>query len=152
MNEFYVKSQGNINYKSDLCLFSDIHSLSENESSAEGVYSMFVALQENPSLQKLEWVQPFLYLLLVNILHWLKWCYILHGWLHAFLTHDHGSNENSPFAECAYQNIHVISWTTFLFFCLCVICHSAASVTSISQIKELTHLVELYEWTRAFRS
>ena len=33
----------------------------------------------------------------------------LHGWLHAFLTHDHGSNENSPFAECAYQNIHVIS-------------------------------------------
>ena len=54
MKECYVKSQGNINYKSDLCLFSDIHSLSETESSAEGVYSVFVALQENPSLQKLE--------------------------------------------------------------------------------------------------
>ena len=35
-------------------LIFDIHSLSENESSAEGVYSVFVALQENPSLQKLE--------------------------------------------------------------------------------------------------
>ena len=33
---------------------SNIHSLSENESSAEGVYEVFVALQENPSLQKLE--------------------------------------------------------------------------------------------------
>ena len=47
-------AQGNINYKSDLCLFSDIHSLSGNESSAEGVNAVFVALQENPSLQKLE--------------------------------------------------------------------------------------------------
>ena len=37
-----------------LIFLSDIHSLSENESSAEGVYSVFVALQENPSLQKLE--------------------------------------------------------------------------------------------------
>ena len=37
-----------------LILLSDIHSLSENKRSAEGVYSVFVALQENPSLQKLE--------------------------------------------------------------------------------------------------
>ena len=37
-----------------LIFLSDIHSLSENESSAEGVYSVFVALQVNPSLQKLE--------------------------------------------------------------------------------------------------
>ena len=29
-------------------------SLSENESSAEGVHAVFVALQVNPSLQKLE--------------------------------------------------------------------------------------------------
>ena len=50
-----------------LIFHSNIHSLSENESSAEGVYLVFVALQENPSLQKLEWVQPFLSFLLVNI-------------------------------------------------------------------------------------
>ena len=37
-----------------LIFLSDIHSLSENQSSAEGVYSVFVAIQENPSLQKLE--------------------------------------------------------------------------------------------------
>ena len=37
-----------------LIFLSDIHSLSENYKSAEGVYSVFVALQENPSLQKLE--------------------------------------------------------------------------------------------------
>ena len=37
-----------------LIFLSDIHSLSEKKRSAEGVYSVFVALQENPSLQKLE--------------------------------------------------------------------------------------------------
>ena len=37
-----------------LIFLSDIHSLNENERSAEGVYSVFVALQVNPSLQKLE--------------------------------------------------------------------------------------------------
>ena len=33
---------------------NNIHSLSENVSSAEGVYAVFAALQENPSLQELE--------------------------------------------------------------------------------------------------
>ena len=37
-----------------LIFLSDTHSLSENYESAESVYSVFVALQENPSLQKLE--------------------------------------------------------------------------------------------------
>ena len=56
-------------------LFSDIHSLSKNKSSAKGVYAVFAALQVNPSVQKLEWVQLFMYFSLVNIFHSFKWCY-----------------------------------------------------------------------------
>ena len=97
-----------------LCLLSDIHSLSENKRSAKGVYSVFVALQENPSLQKLEWVQPFLCFLLVNIflLNFICCCIlawmvvwipdsiritVLIRWLCTFLTHYHGSNKSSSF-------------------------------------------------------
>ena len=41
-------------FEPDMFLPSNIHSLSENESSTKGVYAVFAALQENPSLQKLE--------------------------------------------------------------------------------------------------
>ena len=40
---------------------SRIYSLIDNKSSAEGVYGVFVALQVNPSLQKLKWVAATIY-------------------------------------------------------------------------------------------
>ena len=77
-----------------LIFLSDIHSLSENESCAEGMYSVFVALQENPSLQKLEWVQQFLSFSLVEISYWISFVAVyLHGWLCGFLIEDHSSNK-----------------------------------------------------------
>ena len=106
-----------------LIFLSDIHSLSQNYESAESVYSVFVALQENPSLQKLEWVQPILSLIFTCEhfpieFHLLLYTYMDDGvdpwfriivlirWLCTFLTHYHGSNKSShlwPTTECAYQ-------------------------------------------------
>ena len=96
-----------------IIFLSDIHSLSENRWSAERVYSVFIALQVNPSLQKLEWVQSFLFLftcghfsiefhiLPYTCIHrfvdpWFR-ISVLIRWLRAFLTHYHYFNKSSPF-------------------------------------------------------
>ena len=72
-----------------LYFLSDIHSLGENDSSAEGVYTVFVALQVNPSLQKIEWVQPFLSFSLVKIFLLM----LLYTLLDGCLIQDHNSNK-----------------------------------------------------------
>ena len=115
----YLQCNMFMNHVSSSFLFHVIHSLSGNKSSAEGMYAVFVALQMNPSLQKLEWVETCLSFLLVKILvccYALAWLIVWIPdsgsvqirWLCAFLTDYHGSNKSfhlGPTIECAYQNI-----------------------------------------------
>ena len=87
-------------------LHSNIHSLSENKSSAEGVYSVFVALQENPSLQKLEWVQPFLSFLLVKIFLLNFICCCILTWMVVWIP-DWGSQSSNKMVACIPDSL---SW------------------------------------------